>query len=72
MPQGSIKSDDRKISPPSRVDMKNSMEALIHHFKLYSEGYYVPKGEAYSGVEHPKGEFGVSIISDGSKQTLPM
>ena len=49
--------------------MKNSMEALIHHFKLYSEGYYVPKGEAYSAVEHPKGEFGVSIVSDGSNKT---
>ena len=68
IPEGSVKSDDRKISPPSRVDMKNSMEALIHHFKLYSEGYYVPKGEAYSAVEHPKGEFGVSIVSDGSNK----
>jgi NADH-quinone oxidoreductase subunit D len=68
IPEGSVKSDDRKISPPSRADMKNSMEALIHHFKLYSEGYYVPKGEAYSAVEHPKGEFGVSIISDGSNK----
>ena len=68
IPEGSVKSDDRKISPPSRIDMKNSMEALIHHFKLYSEGYYVPKGEAYSAVEHPKGEFGVSIVSDGSNK----
>ena len=68
MPEGSIKSDDRKISPPSRIEMKNSMEALIHHFKLYSEGFYVPKGEAYSAVEHPKGEFGVSIVSDGSNK----
>ena len=68
MPEGNIKSDDRKISPPSRADMKHSMEALIHHFKLYSEGFYVPKGEAYCAVEHPKGEFGVAVVSDGSNK----
>ena len=68
IPQGGIKSDDRKISTPSRFDMKNSMEALIHHFKLYTEGFHVPLGEAYAAVEHPKGEFGVSIVSDGSSK----
>jgi NADH-quinone oxidoreductase subunit D len=68
IPVGLIKSDDRKVSTPSRIDMKNSMEALIHHFKLYSEGFHVPKGEAYAAVEHPKGEFGVSIVSDGSNK----
>ena len=68
IPAGLIKSDDRKVSTPSRIDMKNSMEALIHHFKLYSEGFHVPKGEAYAAVEHPKGEFGVSIVSDGSNK----
>jgi NADH dehydrogenase I D subunit len=68
IPAGLIKSDDRKVSTPSRVDMKNSMEALIHHFKLYSEGFHVPKGETYAAVEHPKGEFGVSVVSDGSNK----
>ena len=68
MPKGYVKTNDFKISPPSRFEIKQSMEALIHHFKLYSEGYYVPKGEAYSAVEHPKGEFGVSIVSDGSNK----
>lgn len=66
MPEGVIKADDKKISPPSRVDMKESMEALIHHFKLYSEGYVVPAGETYTAVEAPKGEFGVYLVSDGS------
>jgi NADH dehydrogenase I D subunit len=68
MPQGPVKIDDRKITPPSRSNMKQSMEALIHHFKLYSEGYNVPNGEAYVGVEAPKGEFGVYIVSDGSSK----
>jgi NADH-quinone oxidoreductase subunit D len=68
MPKGAVKTDDRKISPPSRHEMKNSMEALIHHFKLYTEGYFVSKGDAYSAVEHPKGEFGVHIVSDGSNK----
>jgi NADH dehydrogenase I D subunit len=66
MPSGSIKSDNRKISPPCRIDIKYSMEALIHHFKLYTEGYLVPIGEVYCGVEHPKGEFGVYIVSNGT------
>ncbi|MFT4718332.1 MAG: NADH-quinone oxidoreductase subunit D [Rickettsiales bacterium] len=70
MPNGPIKSKNKKISPPSRSDMKESMEALIHHFKLYTEGYKVPKGEAYGCVEAPKGEFGVYIISDGGSKPV--
>ncbi|HCK03942.1 MAG TPA: NADH-quinone oxidoreductase subunit D, partial [Methylophilaceae bacterium] len=58
MPQGEIKTDDRKITPPSRTHMKTSMESLIHHFKLYTEGFTVPAGETYTAVEAPKGEFG--------------
>ena len=57
-----------KISPPNRVDMKKSMEALIHHFKLYTEGFHVPKGEIYVSVEAPKGEFGVFLVSDGTNK----
>ncbi|GFQ76451.1 NADH-quinone oxidoreductase subunit D [Trichonephila clavata] len=68
MPGGPIKTEDRKISPPPRAEMKKSMEALIHHFKLYSEGYHVQKGEAYTAVEAPKGEFGVYIVSDGTNR----
>ncbi|WCR53443.1 MAG: NADH-quinone oxidoreductase subunit D [Wolbachia endosymbiont of Ctenocephalides orientis wCori] len=68
MPNGPVKTDDRKISAPPREEMKMSMEALIHHFKLYSEGYHVPKGEAYAAVEAPKGEFGVYIVSDGTNK----
>ena len=68
MPNGPVKSDDRKIVPPSRTEMKESMEALIHHFKLYSEGYHVPKGEHYFAVESPKGEFGVFIVADGTNK----
>ncbi|MGX9891781.1 NADH-quinone oxidoreductase subunit D [Wolbachia endosymbiont (group B) of Eucosma cana] len=68
MPGGPIKTEDRKISPPPRAEMKKSMEALIHHFKLYSEGYHVPEGEAYVAVEAPKGEFGVYIVSDGTNR----
>ncbi|MEO1313698.1 MAG: NADH-quinone oxidoreductase subunit D, partial [Pseudomonadota bacterium] len=55
-----------KMSPPSRADMKTSMEALIHHFKLYTEGFHVPAGEVYAAVEAPKGEFGVYLVSDGT------
>lgn len=66
IPEGFVKVDDRKISPPSRAMMKYSMESLIHHFKLYSEGYNVPKGEVYQVIEAPKGEFGVYIMSDGT------
>lgn len=68
LPEGPVVSDDRKVVPPSRGEMKTSMEALIHHFKLYSEGYHVPKGEAYFAVESPKGEFGVYIVSDGTNK----
>ena len=68
MPAGPVKVDDRKISPPSRSEMKDSMEALIHHFKLFSEGYHVPAGETYTAVEAPKGEFGVYLVSDGTNK----
>ena len=68
MPTGPVKSIDGKITPPKREDLKNSMEALIHHFKLFSEGFRVPKGEIYTCVEAPKGEFGVYLISDGSNK----
>lgn len=66
MPLGPVKVDDNKIAPPPRATLKTSMEALIHHFKLYSEGYHVPKGETYTVIEAPKGEFGVYLVSDGS------
>ncbi len=68
IPNGPIMTSDKRISPPKREEMKNSMESLINHFKLYSEGYHVPKGEVYASVEAPKGEFGVYIISDGSNK----
>ena len=68
MPQGEIKTDDRKITPPSRTHMKTSMESLIHHFKLYTEGFIVPVGETYTAVEAPKGEFGVYLVSNGTNK----
>ena len=68
MPQGEIKVDDRKITPPSRTHMKTSMESLIHHFKLYTEGFSVPAGETYTAVEAPKGEFGVYLVSNGTNR----
>eukprot|EP00127_Corallochytrium_limacisporum_P006773 Clim_evm43s235 gene=Clim_evmTU43s235 len=68
MPEGEIKIDDAKISPPRRAEMKQSMEALIHHFKLYTEGYHVPAGSTYTVVEAPKGEFGVYLVSDGTNK----
>ena len=68
MPAGPVKVDDRKIAPPPRAEMKRSMEALIHHFKLYTEGYHVPAGETYTAVEAPKGEFAVYLISDGTNK----
>ncbi len=68
MPAGRVMTDDRKIAPPPRGDMKGSMEALIHHFKLYTEGYHVPAGETYTAVEAPKGEFGVYLVSDGTNR----
>jgi len=66
--QGPVTSDDGKVVPPRRAEMKRSMEALIHHFKLYTEGYRVPEGEVYAAVEAPKGEFGVYLVSDGSNK----
>ena len=57
-----------KLCPPRRVEMKQSMEALIHHFKLYTEGFHVPEGEVYASVEAPKGEFGVYLVSDGTNK----
>lgn len=68
MPSGLIKTEDRKISPPPKGEINESMEALIHHFKLYSEGFHVPKGEFYFPVEAPKGEFGVYIVSDSTNR----
>jgi NADH:ubiquinone oxidoreductase subunit D len=68
IPNGPIKLDDRKISPPSRNQMKQSMESLIHHFKLHTDGFNVPKGEVYIGIEAPKGEFGVFLVSDGTNR----
>ncbi|MCB9975965.1 MAG: NADH-quinone oxidoreductase subunit D [Rhodospirillales bacterium] len=68
MPEGNIKMNDYKVSPPPRAEMKSSMEALIHHFKLYTEGYHVPEGETYTAVEAPKGEFGVYLVSDGTNK----
>lgn len=65
---GPIITDDGKVAPPSRSEMKQSMEALIHHFKLYTEGFHVPAGEVYAAVEAPKGEFGVFLVSDGSNK----
>jgi len=68
MPKGPIKSQDNKISPPPKSELKESMEALIHHFKLFTEGYRVDEDEIYTAVEAPKGEFGVYLISDGSNK----
>ncbi len=66
--KGPVSSDDGKVVPPARGEMKRSMEALIHHFKLYTEGYHVPAGEVYAAVEAPKGEFGVYLVADGSNK----
>ncbi len=68
IPEGEVVTDDKRVAPPKRADMKNSMESLINHFKLYTEGYHVPAGEVYGCVEAPKGEFGVYLISDGSNK----
>ena len=68
MPEGAVMIENHKISPPRRSDMKESMEALIHHFKLYTEGYHVSAGETYTAVEAPKGEFGVYLIADGTNK----
>jgi NADH-quinone oxidoreductase subunit D len=64
--------DDRKIAPPRRVEMKGDMESLIHHFKLFTEGYTVPAGETYAAVEAPKGEFGIWLVSDGANKPYRM
>jgi len=69
---GEVMLGDHKVTPPKREDMKGDMESLIHHFKLFTEGYCVPEGEAYAAVEHPKGEFGVYIISDGANKPYRM
>ena len=68
MPEGPIASLDRKVVPPKRGEMKRSMEALIHHFKLYTEGFHVPEGEVYVATESPKGEFGIYLVSDGTNK----
>ena len=68
MPEGPVMTEDRKIAPPRRGEMKQSMEAMIHQFKLYTEGFRVPAGETYTAVEAPKGEFGVFLVSDGTNQ----
>jgi NADH-quinone oxidoreductase subunit D len=65
---GPVKIADNKITPPSRSDMKRSMESLIHHFKLYTEGYHVPEGATYTVTEAPKGEFGVYMVADGTNK----
>ena len=66
--QGPVATLDGKVVPPSRREMKRSMEALIHHFKLYTEGFHVPAGEVYAAVEAPKGEFGVYLVADGTNK----
>lgn len=68
IPKGPVMTDDRKVAPPPRAEMKQSMEAMIHHFKFYTEGFHVPVGEVYAAVEAPKGEFGVYLISDGTNR----
>jgi NADH-quinone oxidoreductase subunit D len=68
MPAGPVKIGDHKIVPPPRAELKHSMEALIHHFKLYTEGFHVPEGETYVAVEAPKGEFGVYLVADGTNR----
>jgi NADH-quinone oxidoreductase subunit D len=65
---GPVILDDHKVTPPRRIEMKDDMESLIHHFKLFTEGYCVPEGETYAAIEHPKGEFGVYLISDGANK----
>lgn len=65
---GTVIVDDHKIAPPAREDMKSNMESLIHHFKLFSEGIHIPPSEAYAAVEHPKGEFGIYMVSDGANK----
>jgi NADH-quinone oxidoreductase subunit D len=66
--EGPVITDNHKVAPPSRVEMKSNMEELIHHFKLFTEGFHVPAGETYAAVEHPKGEFGIYLVSDGANK----
>jgi len=68
MPEGRVSVDDPRLTPPPRAEMKSSMESLINHFKLYTEGFHVPEGEVYAAVEAPKGEFGVFLVSDGGNR----
>jgi NADH-quinone oxidoreductase subunit D len=65
---GPVMTDNHKVAPPSRVDMKSNMEELIHHFKLFTEGFHVPEGQVYSAIEHPKGEFGIYLVADGANK----
>ena len=65
---GPVITSNHKVAPPAREAMKSSMEELIHHFKLFTEGFHVPEGEAYAAVEHPKGEFGIYLVSDGANK----
>jgi NADH-quinone oxidoreductase subunit D len=65
---GPVITTDNKVAPPDREGMKSNMEDLIHHFKLFTEGFHVPAGEAYAAVEHPKGEFGIYMVSDGANK----
>ena len=69
---GPVMIDDHKVAPSSRLEMKTNMEELIHHFKLFSEGMHVPEGEAYAAIEHPKGEFGIYLVSDGANKPYRM
>jgi NADH-quinone oxidoreductase subunit D len=69
---GPVMTDNHKFAPPTRVSMKENMEELIHHFKLFTEGMHVPAGEAYAAVEHPKGEFGIYLVSDGANKPYRM
>lgn len=68
MPGGPVRAEDRKVTPPPRAEMKRSMEALIHHFKLFTEGFHIPAGEVYAAVEAPKGEFAVYLVADGTNK----
>ena len=68
MPPGEVRTDDNKVVPPRRAEMKESMESLIHHFKLFTEGFQVPPGDTYTAIEAPKGEMGVYLVSDGSSR----
>jgi NADH-quinone oxidoreductase subunit D len=72
MPDGDYKAEDRKVTPPPRARINESMEALIHHFKIYTEGFKVPEGEVYVAIESPRGELGCYIVSDGGAKPLRM